>query len=36
MRDALEHRFEGGVLAGHPAGNVVLAAMLSWNPTPSW
>ena len=27
MRDALEHRFESGVLAGHPAGNVVLAAM---------
>ena len=27
-RDALEHRFATGVLAGHPAGNVLLAAML--------
>ena len=34
MRDALEHRFEGGVLAGHPAGNVVLAAMLELEPDP--
>ena len=34
MRDALEHRFESGVLAGHPAGNVVLAAMLEREPDP--
>ena len=34
IRDALEHRFEGGVLAGHPAGNVVLAAMLELEPDP--
>lgn len=32
--DALEHRFEGGVLAGHPAGNVLLAAMLEIEPDP--
>ena len=34
MRDALEHRFESVVLAGHPAGNVVLAAMLELEPDP--
>ncbi len=28
VRDALEHRFDSGVLAGHPAGNVLLASML--------
>lgn len=28
IREALEHRFEAGVLAGHPAGNVLLASML--------
>ena len=28
LADALEHRFVHGVLAGHPAGNVLLAAML--------
>jgi uncharacterized cofD-like protein len=34
MRDVLEHRFESGVLAGHPAGNVMLAAMLELEPDP--
>lgn len=33
-RDALEHRFGAGVLAGHPAGNVLLAAMLEIEPDP--
>lgn len=33
-RDALEHRFGHGVLAGHPAGNVLLAAMLELEPDP--
>ncbi|NCG24510.1 MAG: uridine diphosphate-N-acetylglucosamine-binding protein YvcK [Actinobacteria bacterium] len=28
VRDALEHRFDTGVLDGHPAGNVMLASML--------
>ncbi len=28
VRDALEHRFATGALAGHPAGNVLLASML--------
>lgn len=30
----LEHRFDQGVLAGHPAGNVLLAAMLELEPDP--
>jgi len=33
-RDALEHRFDTGVLAGHPAGNVLLAAMLELEADP--
>jgi uncharacterized cofD-like protein len=28
VRDALDHRFEDGVLEGHPAGNLLLAALL--------
>jgi len=32
--DALEHRFSAGVLAGHPAGNVLLAAMLELEADP--
>ncbi len=28
VRDSLEHRFATGALAGHPAGNVLLASML--------
>lgn len=28
IRDALDHRFEDGALAGHPAGNLLLAALL--------
>ncbi|MDG2026459.1 MAG: uridine diphosphate-N-acetylglucosamine-binding protein YvcK [Acidimicrobiales bacterium] len=28
VRDALDHRFEDGTLAGHPAGNLLLAALL--------
>lgn len=28
IRDALDHRFEEGGLAGHPAGNLLLAALL--------
>lgn len=28
VRDALDHRFEDGALAGHPAGNVLLASLL--------
>ncbi len=28
IRDAIEHRFEDGALAGHPAGNLLLAALL--------
>jgi len=28
VRDALEHRFDTGVLDGHPAGNVILASLL--------
>jgi len=28
VRDAIEHRFEDGVLTGHPAGNLLLAALL--------
>lgn len=28
IREALEHRFDAGVLSGHPAGNVLLASML--------
>lgn len=32
--NALEYRFEHGVLAGHPAGNVLLAAMLQVEPDP--
>lgn len=31
---ALEHRFEHGALAGHPAGNVLLAAMLDLESDP--
>lgn len=28
VRDALDHRFEEGTLTGHPAGNLLLAALL--------
>jgi len=28
IRDALDHRFEEGTLTGHPAGNLLLAALL--------
>lgn len=28
IRDALDHRFDEGTLSGHPAGNVLLAALL--------
>ena len=28
VRDALDHRFEDGALAGHSAGNLLLAALL--------
>lgn len=28
IRDALDHRFATGALSGHPAGNVILAALL--------
>ncbi|MEZ5244101.1 MAG: uridine diphosphate-N-acetylglucosamine-binding protein YvcK [Acidimicrobiales bacterium] len=28
VRDALDHRFEDGALTGHPAGNLLLAALL--------
>lgn len=34
VRDALEHRFEAGVLSGHPAGNVLLASLLELEPDP--
>lgn len=34
VSDALEHRFDSGVLAGHPAGNVLLAALLEIEPDP--
>lgn len=34
VRDALEHRFESGVLAGHPAGNVFLASLLELESDP--
>ncbi|MEM9464109.1 MAG: uridine diphosphate-N-acetylglucosamine-binding protein YvcK [Actinomycetota bacterium] len=34
MRDALEHRFEHGVLSGHPAGNVLLASLMELEPDP--
>ena len=33
-RDALEHRFEHGVLSGHPAGNVLLASLMELEPDP--
>lgn len=32
VRDALEHRFDTGVLDGHPAGNVMLASLLEVEP----
>ena len=28
VRDAIEHRFEDGALTGHPAGNLLIAALL--------
>lgn len=34
IREALEHRFDAGVLAGHPAGNVLLASMLEIDDDP--
>lgn len=34
IRKALEHRFDHGVLAGHPAGNVLLASLLELEPDP--
>ena len=34
IRRALEHRFDHGVLAGHPAGNVLLASLLELEPDP--
>ena len=34
IRDALEHRFDHGVLSGHPAGNVLLASMLGLEADP--
>ncbi len=34
IRKALEHRFDHGVLAGHPAGNVFLASLLELEPDP--
>ncbi len=34
IRDALEYRFATGVLAGHPAGNVLLASMLELEDDP--
>jgi len=34
IRKALEHRFDHGVLAGHPAGNVLLASLLELESDP--
>ena len=34
IRDALEHRFEAGVLSGHPAGNVLLASLMELESDP--
>lgn len=34
VRAALEHRFEHGVLSGHPAGNVLLASLMELEPDP--
>lgn len=34
IRQALEHRFDHGVLAGHPAGNVFLASLLELEADP--
>ncbi len=34
IRQALEHRFGSGALAGHPAGNVLLASMLELETDP--
>ena len=34
IREALEHRFEHGVLSGHPAGNVLLASLMELEPDP--